>query len=158
MPDDPSSNLQDVSERVRGSQSHNMHRVVGFEPLAPAAFFVRIILTFLGAQQATSGPTEGPAAAGKLLLPSLLLCCGLWTAAFLVKVRALLPNAWWLHDEESPGPTPRCGPYHPACMRHQAGRLHRQGQNTEQSCMQNPKLTCALCGTGCLRWALSYQR
>ena len=99
MPGDPLCNLQDVSERVRGSQSHNMHRVVGFEPLAPAAFFVRIILTFLGAQQATSSPTEGPAAAGQLLLPSLLMCCGLWAATFLVKVRALLPDVRALHQK-----------------------------------------------------------
>ena len=77
---------QDVSERVQASQSHNMHRVVGFEPLAPAAFFVRIILTFMGAQQGTKAQAEGPSAAAKVLAPSLLLCCGLWAALFLAKV------------------------------------------------------------------------
>lgn len=41
---------------MQASQSHNMHRVVGFEPLAPAAFFVRIILTFMGAQQVMHWP------------------------------------------------------------------------------------------------------
>lgn len=34
----------------------------------------------------TSQPTEGPAAAGKLLLPSLVICCGLWAITFLMKV------------------------------------------------------------------------
>ncbi|KAK9813486.1 hypothetical protein WJX73_001775 [Symbiochloris irregularis] len=48
----------DVSERVQHSQSHNIHRVVSFEPLAPAALFLRILLTFIGGQRAATGPFQ----------------------------------------------------------------------------------------------------
>lgn len=37
---------QDVAEKLAAAQSHSAHRVVAFEPLAPAALFVRIALTF----------------------------------------------------------------------------------------------------------------
>ena len=29
------------------SQSHNVHKAVAFEPLAPAALFLRILITFV---------------------------------------------------------------------------------------------------------------
>jgi hypothetical protein len=38
--------MQDVAEKLAAAQSHTSHRVVAFEPLAPAALFVRIALTF----------------------------------------------------------------------------------------------------------------
>ena len=39
--------LQDVCEKAKGGQSHTAHRVVAFEPYAPAALFLRIALTLL---------------------------------------------------------------------------------------------------------------
>ncbi len=38
--------MKDVAEKVVAAQSHNAHRVVAFEPLAPAALFLRIAITF----------------------------------------------------------------------------------------------------------------
>ncbi len=39
--------LQDVCDKAKGGQSHTAHRVVAFEPYAPAALFLRIALTLL---------------------------------------------------------------------------------------------------------------
>ena len=39
--------MQDVCEKAKGGQSHTAHRVVAFEPYAPAALFLRIALTLL---------------------------------------------------------------------------------------------------------------
>lgn len=43
---------------MQGSQSHNIHKVVSFEPLAPAALFLRILVTFAAGQQAAKGPLQ----------------------------------------------------------------------------------------------------
>lgn len=40
--------LQDVCDKVKGSHSHDIHRVVYFEPFAPAALFLRIMVTMVG--------------------------------------------------------------------------------------------------------------
>ena len=50
---------QDVCEKTRGSQSHTAHRVVAFEPYAPAALFLRIAATYLGAHRAAAGAATG---------------------------------------------------------------------------------------------------
>ena len=39
--------IQDVCEKAKGGQSHTAHRVVAFEPYAPAALFLRIALALL---------------------------------------------------------------------------------------------------------------
>lgn len=39
--------MQDVCEKAKGGQSHTAHRVVAFEPYAPAALFLRIAVTAL---------------------------------------------------------------------------------------------------------------
>lgn len=39
--------MQDVCEKTEGCQSHNIHRVVAFQPFAPAALFCRVFLTLL---------------------------------------------------------------------------------------------------------------
>ena len=39
--------MQDVCEKAKGGQSHTAHRVVAFEPYAPAALFLRIALALL---------------------------------------------------------------------------------------------------------------
>lgn len=38
---------QDVCAKAQGGQSHTAHRVVAFEPYAPAALFLRIAVTLL---------------------------------------------------------------------------------------------------------------
>ena len=77
---------QDVCERVQTSQSHNVHRVVGFDPLAPAAFFIRIVLTVLGAHRQQPG-VVGPAKPAWHVLPSLALLMPIWLLTCMVKVR-----------------------------------------------------------------------
>ncbi|KAI3435954.1 hypothetical protein D9Q98_002012 [Chlorella vulgaris] len=37
--------MRDLCDRVSGAQSHNIHKLVGFEPFAPSALFFRIALT-----------------------------------------------------------------------------------------------------------------
>ena len=39
--------MQDVCEKVKGAQSHNVHRIVYFEPFAPAALFLRIVFSLI---------------------------------------------------------------------------------------------------------------
>ena len=39
--------MQDVCEKAKRGQSHTAHRVVAFEPYAPAALFLRIALALL---------------------------------------------------------------------------------------------------------------
>lgn len=39
-----SCTLQDMCEKIKSSGSHNIHRVVYFEPFAAAALFLRITL------------------------------------------------------------------------------------------------------------------
>jgi len=56
---------QDVCEKTRGSQSHTAHRVVAFEPYAPAALFLRIAATYLGAHRAAAGASAPRALAGR---------------------------------------------------------------------------------------------
>ena len=50
---------QDVCEKMRGSQSHTAHRVVAFEPYAPAALFLRIAATYLGTHRPAAGVATG---------------------------------------------------------------------------------------------------
>ena len=57
---DEHGGAQDVCEKTRGSQSHTAHRVVAFEPYAPAALFLRIAATYLG----THRPAAGVATSG----------------------------------------------------------------------------------------------
>ena len=73
--------IQDVSDRVQSSQSHNIHRVVSFEPLAPAALFLRILLTFIAGQQAAQAAL--PDASWLRWVGVGLL---VWTLAFAAKV------------------------------------------------------------------------
>lgn len=81
--------MQDVSERVQRSQSHNIHRVVGFEPLASAALFLRILLTFVGGQRAAEGPFRH-------VSYLRLTCIGVaaWSSAMLAKAGL----GFWLHN------------------------------------------------------------
>lgn len=37
---------KDLCEQVTSRQSHNIHKLVGFEPFGPAALFLRVVLTF----------------------------------------------------------------------------------------------------------------
>lgn len=48
--------MQDVAEKLAAAQSHSSHRVVAFEPLAPAALFVRIALTFAAIRVRRASP------------------------------------------------------------------------------------------------------
>lgn len=48
--------VQDVCEKAKGGQSHTAHRVVAFEPYAPAALFLRIAVTALVVRQTPATP------------------------------------------------------------------------------------------------------
>jgi hypothetical protein len=66
--------FKDVCERARTGNSHSAHRVVAFEPYAPAAFAVRIVLTAAGTLRGhtTAGPVRWAAWAATAAVPAWL--------------------------------------------------------------------------------------
>jgi hypothetical protein len=73
--------MQDIAEKLAAAQSHSSHRVVAFDPLAPAALFVRIALTFAairvrrnGRQNAWITPDPLRQSAGWLNCHSMVSC------------------------------------------------------------------------------------
>jgi len=42
---------RDLCENIRSSQSHTMHKLIGLEPFAGAALFLRVAVSFLGLQK-----------------------------------------------------------------------------------------------------------
>lgn len=71
---------QDVCEKAKGGQSHTAHRVVAFEPYAPAALFLRIAVTAL-----VLPPLYLPACQYSFLsavhIPVLPPCTACWSSA-----------------------------------------------------------------------------
>ena len=58
---------KDVCEHVATSQSHSVHRLVGFEPFAPAALFFRVLLSYMALRREELS-TATSTARGVLLL------------------------------------------------------------------------------------------
>jgi hypothetical protein len=82
---------RDLCEAVAGTQSHSVHRAVGFEPFAPAALFLRAALT--RAALARGGAGAGAGASGGGWFGSLLRgggraarLAGLWAALVAAKL------------------------------------------------------------------------
>ena len=76
--------LQDVCDRVLHSQSHNIHKVMVFEPFAPAALFLRIALTIVSSSGFRSVSTAN-------LMLRAFLC-------ILVRLYSFLPTERWPHS------------------------------------------------------------
>ncbi len=104
------SSLQDVCENVKSSQSHNVHRIVEFEPIGPAALSLRIFMTYCavrGSQQARAGWQHE--------LLRLAGCLLLWVAisvlkaalGFLLKYLATLYTHHYQHAFQKSGRNPR---------------------------------------------------
>lgn len=75
--------MRDLCDRVSTSQSHNMHKLVGFEPFAPAALAFRIAVTAAALRQ------EGGGLAALSLLQAARVAAtvvALWAALLLVKL------------------------------------------------------------------------
>lgn len=74
--------MRDLCDRVSGAQSHNIHKLVGFEPFAPAALFFRIALTAAALRHdgglAALRPLQAAAVAASAV--------GLWALLLLAKL------------------------------------------------------------------------
>ena len=81
--------MQDVCEKTEGCQSHNIHRVVAFQPFAPAALFCRVFLTLLMRRDATLEAAAWPSA---LVLRGLDLA---WGATRLITYGVLAWVVLW---------------------------------------------------------------
>jgi len=55
--------MKDLSENVAASHSHNSHKIVGLEPFAPAALFLRVAGTY-GASRIAAGSSDGNSTGG----------------------------------------------------------------------------------------------
>ncbi|CAL8469052.1 g8593 [Coccomyxa elongata] len=75
--------MRDVCEKAKGGQSHTAHRVVAFEPYAPAALFLRIAVTALVVSRSEHVQVSraGPWRAASLGAS----CAAAWLAVFLAK-------------------------------------------------------------------------
>eukprot|EP00891_Asterochloris_glomerata_P007670 jgi/Astpho2/7670/Aster-02552 len=102
--------MKDVCENVKSSQSHNVHRIVEFEPIGPAALSLRIFMTYCavrGSQQARAGWQHE--------LLRLAGCLLLWVAisvlraalGFLLKYLATLYTHHYQHAFQKSGRNPR---------------------------------------------------
>ena len=104
------SSLQDVCENVKSSQSHNVHRIVEFEPFGPAALSLRIFMTYC----AVRGSQQAPAGWQHALL-RLAGCLLFWVAigvlraalGFLLKYLATLYTHHYQHVFHMSGRNPR---------------------------------------------------
>ena len=67
--------MKDLSEKVSAAQSHSIHKLVGLEPFAPTALFVRVVVTYC----AISG-------CGKGFLSMITTGVALWGALILIKI------------------------------------------------------------------------
>lgn len=98
--------MRDLCDRVSNSQSHNIHKLVGFEPFAPAALAFRIAAT-AAALRASSGGAAQPAvvaaAAAWLAAVWLLLLAAKLGLGYLLKLTA---TAYMRHYETKRGTRP----------------------------------------------------
>ncbi|KAL4429378.1 hypothetical protein ABPG77_005152 [Micractinium sp. CCAP 211/92] len=98
--------MRDLCDRVSASQSHTIHKLVGFEPFAPAALAFRIAAT-AAALRASSGGAAQPAmvaaAAAWLAAVWLLLLAAKLGLGYLLKLTA---TAYMRHYETKRGARP----------------------------------------------------
>ncbi|KAK9908256.1 hypothetical protein WJX75_004929 [Coccomyxa subellipsoidea] len=77
--------MRDVCEKAKGGQSHTAHRVVAFEPYAPAALFLRIAVTALIVSKSEQ-PMLQAGWPGPWQVASLgAYCIAAWVAVFVAK-------------------------------------------------------------------------
>ncbi|EIE21001.1 DUF747-domain-containing protein [Coccomyxa subellipsoidea C-169] len=77
--------MRDVCEKAKGGQSHTAHRVVAFEPYAPAALFLRIAVTALIVSRSEQ-PLMQAGWRGPWQVVSLgAYCIAAWVAVFVAK-------------------------------------------------------------------------
>ncbi len=60
--------MRDLCDRVSTAQSHNIHKLVGFEPFAPAALFFRIVVTTVALRHTESSGGLAAMRPGQALL------------------------------------------------------------------------------------------
>ena len=104
------SSLQDVCENVKSSQSHNVHRVVEFEPFGPAALSLRIFMTYCavrGSQQAPDGWQHELLRLSGCLLIWVAICVLRAGLGFLLKYLATLYTLHYGHAFHMSGRNPR---------------------------------------------------
>ncbi|KAL4458618.1 hypothetical protein ABPG75_013483 [Micractinium tetrahymenae] len=99
--------MRDLCDRVASAQSHNIHKLVGFEPFAPAALAFRITATAAALRAGSSGGSSGgvqplavAAAAARLVAAWLLLLAAKVGLGFLLK---LIATAYLRHYEVKRG-------------------------------------------------------
>lgn len=76
--------MRDLCDRVSGAQSHNVHKVVGFEPFAPAALAFRIAVT-AAALARPHAPSQAGLSGGQALLVAVLVVA-LWGVLLVTKL------------------------------------------------------------------------
>ena len=74
---------KDVCEQLATSQSHTAHRLVGFEPFAPAALFFRVVLSYAVLRREDSSGGGGGGASVMKAGMVLVVC---WAALAMFKV------------------------------------------------------------------------
>jgi hypothetical protein len=79
--------MRDLCDRVSGAQSHNIHKLVGFEPFAASALFFRIALT-AAALRHEGGMAVRPAQVATALLVWALLLLVKLVLGYLLKLAA----------------------------------------------------------------------
>lgn len=95
--------MRDLCDRVSSAQSHNIHKLVGFEPFAPAALAFRIAATAAALRASTGGaaqPVVVAAAAAWLVAAWLLLLVAKVGLGYLLK---LIATAYLRHYEAKRG-------------------------------------------------------
>ena len=104
------SSLQDVCENVNSSQSHNVHRIVEFEPFGPAALSLRIFMTYCavsGSQQAPVGWQHALLRLAGCLLFWVAICALRAALGFFLKYLATLYTHHYQHAFHMSGRNPR---------------------------------------------------
>ena len=71
--------MKDLCERVCTCQSHSAHKLVGFEPFAPTAFFLRIAMAFAAARHEAPLPISRVARLGVAVV-------AVWAGLFAIKL------------------------------------------------------------------------
>ena len=92
--------VQDVCEKTRDSQSHTAHRVVAFEPYAPAALFMRIAATYFGAYRAPAAGSASGTDSGRWAVAAGRMGGAVvaWAALFAAKAAlGFWLRAWAVH-------------------------------------------------------------
>lgn len=99
--------MRDLCDRVSSAQSHNIHKLVGFEPFAPAALAFRIAATASALRAGASSGTGGgarslmfAASVARLVATWMLLLAAKVGLGYLLK---LIATAYLQHYEAKRG-------------------------------------------------------